>query len=867
MSSDNKNKSSLSRFYFQDPYIKWPQSVRKSIKTVSFLVWGAIFLLGAFTFLLGLNAGLNSSPPLFALFTSLKPVFSSFWLGLLILIYFSHHLWRRSRPKKYLGEIKKEKLKEGNLNIAPYFHPETKKILASSLTKARKENAPFQLCLFIGLLEHEEGKELIEHFGIEKEKLKSKIDERIKTLKNKEGFDEDPKKILQNFTRQAFSEAVDLNSKAVRTPHLFITLTHQAPDYIEDIFLSEDIEMEDAKNVTQWLRMEDKVSFKKSPQRKIKHKTMNRAWTAKPTKFLDQYSRDLTDLARAGLIGNLVGHKREVQSLLNVLTQKTSNNCLLVGEAGSGRNTIIEHLAHRVARFQVPGDLKDQRVVSLDVGSILAGVEAAGDLQKRLQKIMDEITASKNIVLAIPKIHNLIKAAQNQEVSFMSFFGPIFQGVEFPIIATTDSKNYHDYIEENSDLAGQFTQVNVEEISTQEAIKLILIKSLRYEKQENVTISYYAAKEAVELADQYINNRLLPGSAIDLLKQSIGQAQSEGRRVVKIEDVRKTISTQTGIPVDEISTEEAQDLLNLEDKIHNRLIDQEPAVKAVAKTLRQARTGVGRKGGPTGTFLFDGPTGVGKTELAKTLSEYYFGSEERMLRFDMSEYQTQDSIYQLIGSKNKGGFLTEAVKDNPFSLILLDEFEKSHPEVLNIFLQIFEDGRITDERGQTVDFSETIIICTSNAHSRLIQEQVKTGKATDKIQEEVENKLTEVFKPELVNRFDDVIVFTPLKKEEIYKIAKRKLIEFFEELEQDKNFRLSATKEAIEKISELGYDPQFGARPIRRVLRDKIRSLVARKILEEKLEKGKKYAIDYQNSEFIIKKKSAKEADSLIGDR
>lgn len=736
--------------------------------------------------------------------------------------------------------------------MAYFTHPQTKKVLARILDEAKLNHAPFQMALFKILITNQDAQVILKHLEIDIPKLKKEVKEKIKELdKETQAIEEE----FQLFMDQAFLRAKSLNAKSLKTQHLLLTIFEDPPSYIEDLLLGKDIELSDAVNVARWLQARNRFQRirSKKKRKKIKHNYMNRAWTAKPTQFLDQFSTDLTDLARAGQIGGLVGHQREVKSLLNILTQKTSNNALLVGKPGSGRNTIIEHIARRIFRYRVPDKLKDLRIVSLNVGSILAGVDAPGDLQKRLQKIQDEILASKNIVLAIPKIHNLIKAAEGQQVSFMSFFGPIFQEIDFPVIASTDPANHHQHIEQNSDLAAQFTTVKTEEISQQEAIRLLMAHSLALEKEENVTIGYYAVKEAVRLAARYIHNRLLPGSALDLLKQAVGHAKGEEDKVVTKKDIRATLSIQTGIPITEVSQEEAEGLLNLEEKLHERLINQKPAVQAVAETLRQARTGLGRKGGPTGTFLFVGPTGVGKTELAKTLAANYFGGEERMLRFDMSEYQSQDSIYRLIGSEEHGGFLTEKVKKNPFSLVLLDEFEKAHPDVLNLFLQVFEDGRITDESGREVNFTETIIICTSNAHSRLIQEKVKEKTAIEEIRKLLKEKLNEVFKPELINRFDDVIVFTPLTTEQIKRIAHLKLDELFQEIEEEKGIKFSVTEQAVDKLAELGYDPEYGARPLRRIIRKKIRSLISRKLLEEKIKRGKKYIIDFDTTKFIIR--------------
>jgi ATP-dependent Clp protease ATP-binding subunit ClpA len=344
----------------------------------------------------------------------------------------------------------------------------------------------------------------------------------------------------------------------------------------------------------------------------------------------------------------------------------------------------------------------------------------------------------------------------------------------------------------------------------------------------------------------------LPGKAYDLLTQAVEEAKIQKKGFVSREDVRASLSKATGIPIQRATKKEGKELLNLEKKLHERLIDQAPAVKAVSEALRQARAGLERRGGPIGTFLFVGPTGVGKTELAKSLASIYFGDEDRMLRFDMSEYQSAESIYRLIGAEKRGGFLTEKIKNQPFSLLLLDEFEKAHSDVLNLFLQIFDDGRVTDEIGNVVDFTNTIIIATSNAHAILIQEKIKEGASIEKIRKLLKEKLTDIYRPELLNRFDDVIVFKTLLPEEIEQIAVLKLKVLFERIEEEQSIKFSITKEALRKLAKLGYEPKNGARPIRRAISKYIKNLIANAVLGEKLKKGNKYIVDLKEDKFVI---------------
>jgi ATP-dependent Clp protease ATP-binding subunit ClpC len=436
----------------------------------------------------------------------------------------------------------------------------------------------------------------------------------------------------------------------------------------------------------------------------------------------------------------------------------------------------------------------------------------------------------------------------------MSFFGPVFESIDFPLVASTDEANYHQLIEKRSELANTFNIVKVKEITRPEAFQYLMREALVLEKKNKIVIGHFAIKEAIDLSVRFLKNRLLPSKAYDILAQATEEVKVQNRKCVTKEDVQASLSRSINIPINQAGATEAKELLNLEKKLHERMIDQEPAVTAVSEILRQARAGLERRTGPIGTFLFVGPTGVGKTELAKALSEVYFGGENKMIRFDMSEYQSTDSIYRLIGTKNDGGFLTEKIKNQPFCLLLLDEFEKAHRDVLNLFLQIFEDGRATDELGNVVDFTNTIIIATSNAHAVLIQEKLKEGVKISEIQKILREKLTDIYRPELLNRFDEIIVFKTLESQELEQIAVLKLKSLFSRIEEEQGIGFAITSLALKKISELGYDPQNGARPIRRAITKYINNLIANALLANELKRGENYKIDFREDKFIITK-------------
>jgi len=846
-----EQKKVFGYLYFKEPMVTLPKSLRSPVLLISFAIWLFIAVLAIILVIVGLVHVAEQGV------LTRDVSLSAFWLGIFLGLYLIHHLVKTKRPWKYLANLrKKENLEELNINMAEYFEPASKKILAQSLSLAKSKNEPIELSLFSVLIETPETKDFLHHLELDPAKIKKEFRNKVIAFKKDYELSQPPlNESFEALVQKTFSEAFFIGSISIKPYHFLMALFSSPHPVLADLLLKHNLEVEDARHVAVWLRLKNNLIFRSSQPRRIKHKVMNRAFTAKPTKFLDSYSDDITDLARHSLISVLIGHKGEYQAMVNILNQDARNNALLVGGAGSGRQAIINELGRKMSLDETPENLFDKRLVALSAGNMLAGLKTPGALQKRLQNVMDEIVASKNIVLAIPQIHELIKAVENQALSFSSFFGPVFESVDFPLVASTDEVSYHNLIEKRPDLASSFNIIKVNELTRDEALQLLMRESLVLEKKEKIAIGHFAVKAAVDLSERFIKNRLLPGKAMDLLTQSIEEAKVGGKNFVSKEDVKESLSKATGIPVKTATQDEGKELLNLEQKLHERLIDQEPAVKAVSQVLRQARAGLERRSGPVGTFLFVGPTGVGKTELAKTLAQIYFGGEEKMIRFDMSEYQSADSIYRLIGSRDKGGFLTEKIKNQPFSLLLLDEFEKAHSDVLNLFLQIFDDGRVTDELGGVVDFSNTIIITTSNAHALWVQDELKKGTSVEEIQKQLRDKLTDVYRPELLNRFDDVIVFKTLKPEELEQIAVLKLNALFERIEEEQAIKFNISKTALRKISALGYDPKNGARPIRRAISKHIKNLIANEVLAGNLKKGNKYVVDIKDDNFIIKEK------------
>ncbi|TSC96120.1 MAG: Uncharacterized protein Athens101426_474 [Parcubacteria group bacterium Athens1014_26] len=422
------------------------------------------------------------------------------------------------------------------------------------------------------------------------------------------------------------------------------------------------------------------------------------------------------------------------------------------------------------------------------------------------------------------------------------------------MIGTTYPREYKQTIEPQSDFAEAFEVIRVEEISSADATRILVYESIILERQFRIMITFGAVKQAVALASKYFRDKLLPSSARELLKEVISNARDRKVKVLTSDDVINIAQRRVDIPLKQAKADEAQKLLNLESIIHERLIDQEEAVSAVSRSLREYRSGLARKGGPIAAFLFVGPTGVGKTELSKIIANIQFGSKDAMIRFDMSEYQDKQSVFRFIGSPDgtMTGSLTDAVLAKPYSLVLLDEFEKAHPDILNLFLQVFDDGRLTDNFGRIADFQNTIIIATSNAHSDFIKTEIENGKAMAEISDNLKKKLTEYFRPELINRFSNIIVFKSLSPDDIISVTGILLKDLSEEVKQSQQVELVFSDEAIKEIARLGYDPVFGARPLRGVISEKIRSVLAEKILKNEIVKGSKISVEIENNNLVF---------------
>ena len=649
------------------------------------------------------------------------------------------------------------------------------------------------------------------------------------------------------------------------------------------------------------------------------------------TPALDQYSRDLTQMAAEGKLDPVVGREKEISRLIQILSRRTKNNPCLVGEPGVGKTAIAEGLAQRILAGSVPETIKDKRLVVLDLSGMVAGSKYRGEFEERIRKVVDEVRENQGILLFIDELHTIIGAGGAEgALDASNILKPSLSRGELQIIGATTLEEYRKYIEKDAALERRFQPVTVKEPSEEEAYEIL--KGLRpyYERHHKVEISDEALEAAVKMSVRYINDRFLPDKAIDLIDEAASKVQLSGyqasseiedlsreiqeilqekeraiktgylslakecqekqkeaearleqlqvkeekknqRKSGKVDEkaVASIVSDWTKIPVQRLTEGETRRLAQLEKELHKRVIGQEEAVRAVSQAVKRGRVGLKDPNRPIGSFLFLGPTGVGKTELSKALAQAVFGSEQAMIRVDMSEYMEKHSVSKLIGSPpgyvgyDEGGQLSEKVRRNPYSVILFDEIEKAHPDVFNILLQVLDDGHITDAHGRKVDFKQTIIIMTSNAGAQAIVEPKQLGfisqkdekKDYEKMKSGVMEEVRRLFKPEFLNRIDEIMVFHTLNKEEIRKIVLLLLKSLENRCEEQMDIHLNVTNSAVDYIAEAGFDAKYGARPLRRAIQSKIEDRLANELLEGKIKRGDIVQVQYRNKEirFIVK--------------
>jgi len=623
------------------------------------------------------------------------------------------------------------------------------------------------------------------------------------------------------------------------------------------ILINSNLKVEDIENLTWWLEdLEEKIAESKKFwewKNLIKRGTLAKEWTAGYAITLDRYSIDISEIVKRRGFPEIIGHQKEIEAMERILSRREINNVLIIGDPGSGRKSMIEALAIKSVLGESLPEVNFKRVLQLDLPSLLAQTESHEEVESILDTIFRETISAGNIILVIDEFHNFIGGVTRPGVidisGVISSYLPLPQ---FQIVALTTFEGLHKQIEQNPSVLSLFEKVVVSEILERETLMLLENLALILEYKYKKFISYPALRNIINYCSKYLPAKPFPEKAMDLLDEVMVYLAQTKDNVLLSKHVAKIVTEKTQIPVGEIEIRERKILLNLEALIHQRIINQEEAVKEVSAALRRARAEVTIRNGPIGCFLFLGPTGVGKTETSKALTEIYFGSEKRMIRLDMSEFQAIADIPRLIGSPGEEGFLTTEVRERPFSSILLDEIEKAHPNILNLFLQVLDEGYLTDGLGRKVNFKNSIIIATSNAGYQIILEAIKQGAEWSGVKERLLNYLFEkgIFRPEFINRFDAVIVFKPLTKENLLDIVELLLQKIKKNL-AEKDIEFLVTQPLKEKIVELGYSQIFGAREMQRVIQDKVENILAQALLSGELKRG--YRVEIDPEEFKLK--------------
>jgi len=789
--------------------------------------------------------------------------------------------------------------------------------------------------ILLGLVRETEGvaARVLANLGIDLNKVRSAVEFIIgrgeKPVQGEIGLTPRAKKVVE----LAVDEARRMNHTYIGTEHLLIGLLREGEGVAAGVLESLGITLDKVRTETH------RILSQSSPT-SSGYGTRGAAATKTPT--LDQLGIDLTAAARSSKLDPVVGRSNEIQRVIQILSRRTKNNPVLMGEPGVGKTAIVEALAQRIASGEIPETLQGKRLVTLDMGALVAGTKYRGEFEERLKKVIEEIKSSGNCVLFIDEMHTIVGAgAAEGAVDAANILKPSLARGELQCIGATTIDDYRKHVERDPALERRFQPILVSEPTVQETQEILMGIKGRYEEHHRLEITDDAVKAAANLASRFIADRFLPDKAIDLIDEassrvrlrtstipiSVKEAtkllenvrkekdeaiasqqyeyaaelrerelqlvekmetlekewheeQENEKPSVTSEDIAEVVSMWTGIPVTRLAMEETSRLLNMEQELHKRIIGQDEAIVNIAKAVRRARAGLKDPRRPIGAFLFLGPTGVGKTELVRAMSEFMFGSEDSMIRLDMSEFQERHTVARLIGAPpgyigyEEGGQLTEAVRRKSYCVILLDEIEKAHPEVFNILLQIFDDGHLSDAKGRKVDFRNCVIVMTSNLGSDLIRKETALGfsiktddaqteqHAYDTMKEKVLNEVKRFFRPEFLNRIDANVVFHALSKDHILSIVDLMMAQVQQELDE-KRITLELTVAAKEYLAEKGYDPNFGARPLRRLIQDVVEDKLSEQLLGGEIHEGESVILDIEDGEAVIRIKEVEEVKEV----
>ncbi|MDD2785557.1 MAG: ATP-dependent Clp protease ATP-binding subunit [Patescibacteria group bacterium] len=723
-----------------------------------------------------------------------------------------------------------------SFEVSPFFSPQAIEVVEAAYKLAkdlgRVEVTPE--ILFAAVLSSHDGALFMVRIGVSFEKIKEPL---VRLMMRASAgvppiaFSRESKRVLV----AAYALADETHRKHVTPMEIFLQ-AFQESEKLQELLDDLGFPFSHVSHVAQWVLLQSKL--REDQERfvslaRLKPKSvMNRAMTARQTSLLDRFSEDLTLLARQGYLAPMVGNQNVMEELLRGL-ESGQQGVVLVGETGTGKAAVVEQLARRMVEEDVPEILFDKRLVSVNLAQVVAAGEP-GLAAERLLSMLHEVAMSGNIVLALYGVEALVGFGSGPMDLAETLASEMDKGYCL-VIATATPQAWTQYLERRS-LGKKLVKVVVPPADTDQTISVLMVKSGGIEYQNKVFFSYAALEKAASLASRYLHDVAAPQNALNVIREAaVAVRKTKGEQAfVSAEDVAKIVHDKTNIPVEMVTHEESKQLMNLEARMHGRIIGQDEAVVSVARAIRRARAELREGKRPIANFLFLGPTGVGKTECAKTLAQEYFGDETAMVRLDMSEYQDQASIAKMIGAAGdeRGGLLTEAVRKKPFTIVLLDEIEKAHSEILNLFLQVMDDGRLTDGVGRTIDFTNTIVIMTSNAGTAFIQSAMSEGQSIERIKTALlERELKSVFRPEFLNRFDGVVVFKPLTRDEVVQIAWLMLNQIGKRLEL-KGFKFRAEDKIVEDLADAGFDPQFGARPMRRVIQDRVETPLADLLLQ-----------------------------------
>ncbi|KMK74840.1 ATP-dependent protease ATP-binding subunit ClpC [Alkalihalobacillus pseudalcaliphilus] len=779
--------------------------------------------------------------------------------------------------------------------------------------------------ILLGLIREGEGiaAKALQALGLGSEKIQKEVETLIG--KGQEGsktihYTPRAKKVIE----LSMDEARKLGHSYVGTEHILLGLIREGEGVAARVLNNLGVSLNKARQQVLQLLGSNEVGSSAQQSGAASHAS---------TPTLDSLARDLTAIAREEALDPVIGRSKEIERVIQVLSRRTKNNPVLIGEPGVGKTAIAEGLAQAIIANEVPETLRNKRVMTLDMGTVVAGTKYRGEFEDRLKKVMDEIRQAGNVILFIDELHTLIGAGGAEgAIDASNILKPSLARGELQCIGATTLDEYRKYIEKDAALERRFQPIQVNEPTLEESIQILHGLRDRYEAHHRVTITDDAISEAVKLSDRYITDRFLPDKAIDLideaaskvrlrsytappnlkeleqkleetrkekdaavqsqefekaaslrdseqrLREDVDEMKNEWKKKqgqenteVVVDDIAQVVASWTGVPVSKLAEEETDRLLRMEEILHGRVVGQEEAVVSISKAVRRARAGLKDPKRPIGSFIFLGPTGVGKTELARAVAETLFGDEDSVIRIDMSEYMEKHATSRLVGSPpgyvghEEGGQLTEKVRRKPYSVILLDEIEKAHPEVFNILLQVLEDGRLTDSKGRTVDFRNTAIIMTSNVGASALKRNKYLGFAIESegqeykdMKDKVMSELKRSFRPEFLNRIDEIIVFHSLEKKHVREITNL-MAEQLKKRLYEQGIDLELTEKALDKITDIGYDPEYGARPLRRALQKQVEDRLSEELLKGTISKGQRAVIDVKDDElYVVAKEDTK---------